>query len=250
MDGNNWSLKEAVREHWSRRAATFDQQHGHRIASVAELTAWVDMLHAALGPGPLDVLDLACGTGEVTRALRAAGYRVTGVDFAEPMVARARAKHGDAARFHLADVERTREPSNHFDAAVTRHLVWTLTDPDAAFAEWLRVLKPGGRLLVLDGNFARPGWRSRLVARLERWGVVPGRGDPSMRADHASILRQLPFASGLTRDELAGRLLAAGFASVEPVDHRAMLRAQRRAAPWYDALRLADADRFAVVATK
>ena len=36
---------------------------------------------------------------------------------------------------------------------VNRHLVWTLVDPKAAFAEWLRVLKPGGTLLIIDGDF-------------------------------------------------------------------------------------------------
>jgi ubiquinone/menaquinone biosynthesis C-methylase UbiE len=43
------------------------------------------------------------------------------------------------------------EPDNHYDVIVSRHLVRALVDPDAAFAAWLRVLPPGGTLLIADG---------------------------------------------------------------------------------------------------
>jgi SAM-dependent methyltransferase len=121
----NWSLKDEIRTYWSKRAATFDDSFGHRILPGPERDAWMAVLRRHLGPEPLHVLELASGTGEVTRVLRALGHRVTGLDFSEAMIARARAKHrGDGdARFVLADAENTMEPDGAYDAVVCRHLV-------------------------------------------------------------------------------------------------------------------------------
>lgn len=76
---------------------------------------------------------------------------MTGLDFCEPMLAKARAKHAGKPRLRFvhADAGRTMEPDARYDAVVCRHLVWTLTDPPAAFADWVRILRPGGRLLAL-----------------------------------------------------------------------------------------------------
>ncbi len=97
----------------------------------------------ALGARPLKVLELACGTGEVTNVLLSLGHEVTALDFSEAMLAVARRKHAgnDRVRFILADAERTMEPDETYDAVVCRHLVWTLTEPEQAFAEWFRLLK-------------------------------------------------------------------------------------------------------------
>ncbi|HWX46940.1 MAG TPA: methyltransferase domain-containing protein [Roseomonas sp.] len=73
------------------------------------------------------------------------------------MLLRACAKHAgikDLRRF-LGDAEDTREPGGHYDAVVSRHLVWTLVDPAAAFHDWFRVLRPGGRVVIADGDHVR-----------------------------------------------------------------------------------------------
>lgn len=255
---SNYALKEEIREYWSARAATFDDAFGHRMPPGPEREAWQRAIAGCLGTAPLDVLELACGTGEVTGALRRLGHRVTGLDFSEAMLDRARAKHaGDpGARFVLADAEYTREPPGRYDAVVCRHLVWTLTDPQAALAEWFRVLRPGGHLLVFDGDFAAPhGRRGRLAQRLlgllDRWqGAAAPPGHAPDLDRHVAILRRLPFADGLTAERLRPLLPAAGFTDPAFHPHAPIARAQRRGAGPRDRLRTLLYRRFVLHARK
>jgi SAM-dependent methyltransferase len=126
-----------------------------------------------------------------------------------------------------------REPDSHYDAVVCRHLVWTLTDPKAALGDWFRVLKPGGHLLVFDGDFSAPGGLSgrvakRLIAWLDRIGVAPPHNPLADR--HAAIMGELPFADGLTFAKLRPVAEAAGFATVVRHSHKASARGQRQGA--------------------
>jgi len=250
--GDNYSLKEEIRAYWSSRAASFDQQVGHAIKSDAELAAFQSLLRQSFGTEPLEVLDLACGTGEITRGLLSLRHKVTAIDFSEDMLARARAKHGDRARILPGDAEHLLDGDESYDALVTRHLVWTLTDPEAAFAEWFRVLRPGGRLLVIDGDWINRSWSQRLIERAatflrERSGVAAHATD---REAFDSITKRFFFRDGLSHERLGAMLRQAGFARIEPADYRQVVRAQQRGAALHDALRLVSATRFALVATK
>jgi len=160
----NYHLKESIRAYWSARAKTF----GHGIFSPEEFRAWQDPIRNTLGTSPLRVLELACGTGEITKLILDLGHQVTALDFSEEMLKVAKAKHaGDPrVRFILADAENTMEPDQAYDAIVCRHLVWTLTEPDATFREWMRLLRPGGKLVVYDGDWAKPSQTGRIAAFL------------------------------------------------------------------------------------
>lgn len=250
--GSNYSLKEEIRTYWSGRAASFDQQVGHAIKSDAELAAFQSLLREAFGEGPREVLDLACGTGEITRALLSLGHKVTAIDFSDEMLARARAKHGERARILAGDAERLLDDDASYDALVTRHLVWTLTDPEAAFAEWFRVLKPGGKLLVIDGDWINRSWLQTVLNRAATFlrecsGATAHATD---REAFDSITKRFFFRDGLSFERLAGMLRQAGFARTEPADYRQVVRAQQRHAALHDALRLASSTRFALLATK
>ncbi|WP_080518844.1 methyltransferase domain-containing protein [Rhodopseudomonas palustris] len=63
----------------------------------------------------------------------------------------------EAVKFHLGDAENPMMPDERFDAVVSRHLVWTLPDPEAALADWLRVLRPGGRVVLVDCDWVHRG---------------------------------------------------------------------------------------------
>ncbi len=148
-------VKARVAAHWDRRAAHFDADFGHSIATPAERAAW-DRILALVVPnrGPLDALDAGCGTGFLSLELAARGHRVTGVDFAPAMVAEARRKAAAEdlpVRFEEGDAEQLPFDAGSFDLVISRHVLWTLPHPERAIDEWIRVLRPGGRLAIIDG---------------------------------------------------------------------------------------------------
>jgi len=239
MVGANYTLRDEIREYWSERAATFDESPGHGIFSESERMAWHGLFARHLGPAEgRSALDLASGTGVVSHLLDELGFRVTGLDWSETMLERAKAKSAvrqSRIAFRLGDAERIMEEDSSFDVIVTRHLVWTLVDPAAAFAEWLRVLKPGGTLIVIDGDFVNQGRIERLIVRLESLLARRGRGGngPALSGDlaerHRSILARLPFREGARAEEVAAMVAQAGFRDVA-IDRRlgAIHRAQAR----------------------
>ena len=102
------------------------------------------------------VLDACCGTGDLAIALEKAGVGpVVGTDFAPQMLDVAREKDtGGRIRWEVADTTQLPFEDNRFDLATVSFGVRNLEDLDGGFRDLCRVLKPGGRLCVLE--FSRP----------------------------------------------------------------------------------------------
>jgi len=154
---NRDSVKAAVAAHWNRRAPTFDSDFGHSITTPDERAAWDRILNLVTGGrNGLDALDVGCGTGFLSFELAACGHRATGIDFAHSMLQEARRKateSGAPISFEQGDAENLPFGASSFDLVVSRHVLWTLPHPEAAVSEWVRVLRAGGRLVVLDSQF-------------------------------------------------------------------------------------------------
>lgn len=111
------------------------------------------ILSYANAKGKLDILDSGCGPGFFPIILSEEGHSVTGIDITENMIACAKENAEEAgadAEFLTMDCQALDFPDNSFDLVISRNITWTLDDPSKAYREWLRVLKPGGRLLVFD----------------------------------------------------------------------------------------------------
>jgi ubiquinone/menaquinone biosynthesis C-methylase UbiE len=156
--------------------------------------------------GPLDALDLGCGTGFLSLELAARGHRVTGVDFAPSMLERAKSKaaeRGVSVRFEQADAEQLPFAPAGFDLAISRHVLWTLPHPEAAIDEWIRVLRPGGRLVVVDGAVLDGSDR---VA-----GAQPGCQENARTSpEYAAVRDRLPFLGGRPGEQIEALLRAHG----------------------------------------
>ncbi|MGI2034519.1 methyltransferase domain-containing protein [Rhizobium panacihumi] len=260
--GKNYNLRDEIKAYWSARAEKFDLSPGHEIFSEEERQAWQALIGKHLGKGEgRPALDLASGTAVVSHLMDDAGFDVTGLDWSEAMLGLARAKAKQRGRdisFRLADAENTMEPDDAYDVIVTRHLVWTLVDPAAAFTEWMRVLKPGGKLLIVDGDFVNVGFAERLVKKLAVWlekiGAVkkaPSHAPAEMAGKHEEILSQVHFSGGARAGDVAALLQQAGFATVViDQDLKAIHRAQARHLGFFKATARGLQHRYAICATK
>lgn len=106
--------------------------------------------------GKLKILDAGTGPGFFATILSLAGHDVTGIDCSAGMIEEAKANaeaSGVCPKFEIMDNHSTSFADKSFDMIVSRNVTWTLYDPEKAFREWFRLLKPGGRLLYFDANW-------------------------------------------------------------------------------------------------
>lgn len=140
-------------------------------------------------------LDLCCGTGDVAFALRSAGASVTGCDFSLPMLTVARSRRdqrGEVLNFIQSDALQLPLGDAEFDVVTIAYGLRNLADFRRGLEEMLRVLKPGGRLLILE--FGKPDfapWRAAYFAYLKFFVPLFGKIFCGNSATHAYILESL-----------------------------------------------------------
>jgi SAM-dependent methyltransferase len=125
---------------------------------------------AGLAPG-MTVLDAGCGAGAATIPAAAAvspGGHVTGIDLAEPMLARAARHATDAGLAHVdfqhADAADPPFAAGSFDAVLASMVMYLLPDPAAALCRWRELLRPGGILAFSWVTTEDPGWEPAYAA--------------------------------------------------------------------------------------
>lgn len=173
--GDAVAAEEITTEDGYRAWAPFYDEPGNQLIDL-EQPIVRDILDG-LTPGL--TLDAACGTGRHTQYLASLGHSVIGVDSSPDMLAKARAKVPEG-EFHCADLHLLPVPDDHVDVVVCALALMHVPDLAAAFAEFVRVLKPGGHLMVSD-------WRG-LMGTIALPVVRPGPdGRPGYIASRARL---------------------------------------------------------------
>jgi len=159
---------DAVRTMFDRIAPVYDALNHGMTAGLDR--RWRNETARAVVSSGDRVLDACCGTGDLALADLKAGGRVTGLDFSERMLERARAKssqiewvQGDALALPFAD--------GSFDGATVGFGARNLDDLEAGLRELRRVLRPGGRLGILE--ITRPRGLLRPFYKLWFDGLIP-----------------------------------------------------------------------------
>ena len=170
---------------------------------------------AQVAPGD-SALDVCCGTGDLTLELAkrvAPGGNVVGCDFSEPMLDLARDKassrSADGVRFEWADALNLPYDAGRFDAVTVGFGVRNFADRDRGLQEMARVLRPGGRLVVLEFTRPqRPPFSTFYSLWFDRIAPILGRisDDPEAYAYLAESVRSFPAPRGLAErmDRAAG----------------------------------------------
>jgi 2-polyprenyl-3-methyl-5-hydroxy-6-metoxy-1,4-benzoquinol methylase len=159
MTMDNQRLGE-TRQYWDKEAATFDNEPDHGLGDHVVLSAWRELLEISLPSAPSSILDMGCGTGSLSVVMAALGHEVTGLDLSPAMIARAEAKAetvGCSITFKIMDASDPQISQQRFDALVCRHLLWALPDRILALQRWSSLLSPGGRLVLIEGNWQSGG---------------------------------------------------------------------------------------------
>lgn len=193
----------------------------NRIHSLWRDQAWRRYAVRAAGVGPTDVVvDVACGTGDLTEAFaRAGAAKVTGVDFTPEMLRiaemkRRRFPEGDRVTYVEGDAQDLVFPDASADVVSIAFGIRNVASPDRAIAEFSRILKPGGRLVILEFDrptFAPARWLNDLYC-----GWVMPRTATLISGDRSGAYKYLPKSVGtfMSREAMCRLLSQRGFVDV------------------------------------
>ncbi len=214
---------ERVRRMFAAIAKSYDLNN--RVHSLWQDQMWRRFAVRQAQVKPTDIaLDVACGTGDLSQALAKAGAaQVVGLDFTFEMLEIARHKAGglpvrsnpDRITYIQGDAQKLPLSDRSMDVVTIAFGIRNVLDPVGAIREFRRVLRPGGRLVVLE--FAEPRFRpvrwfnsvycQRIMPRTATW----------ISGDKSGAYKYLPksVATFVTPDQMCAMIRDARFASVE-----------------------------------
>jgi len=237
MSSSEIQIKEMVAHKWDLASETFDTHAGHGIQSQREKDAWKRAFQEVFPKKGLKILDVGCGTGELSLLFAEMGHKVTGIDISRQMLKTAKTKaesRGADITFEEGDAENPPFDTSSFDIVFSRHLLWTLPNPKKAIENWKRVLRKNGKVVIIDGV-----WDSgTLESRVRRSAgalltLLLERKDP--RKGHAGysdeLKARLPHAGGAPLEKVKEYLSNTGFEKIQVFDLKEVREAQKENMP-------------------
>ncbi|KAA0214685.1 MAG: bifunctional demethylmenaquinone methyltransferase/2-methoxy-6-polyprenyl-1,4-benzoquinol methylase UbiE [Leptolyngbya sp. PLA3] len=213
---------ERVRAMFSAIARTYDLNN--RLHSLWQDQRWRRVAVRTAGVNPGDVVaDIACGTGDLTEAFaRTPAGKVMGLDFTRAMLDLAehklqtrRVPGRERVSYHEADAQALPLDDQSVDVVSIAFGIRNVMDPGRALREFARVLRPGGRVVVLEFDqppLAPVRWFNNFYS-----GWVMPRTATLISRDRSGAYRYLPRSVGtfMSRDDFCGLLRQCGFAQVQ-----------------------------------
>jgi demethylmenaquinone methyltransferase/2-methoxy-6-polyprenyl-1,4-benzoquinol methylase len=195
----------------------------NRLHSLGRDQAWRRHAVRAAGVKPGDtVLDIACGTGDLTELFaRSPAAGVTGVDFTPQMLEIARQKlvrrpvdQRSKVTYEEGDAQALRFADDSADVISIAFGIRNVADPAKAVREFARILRPGGRLVILEFDtprFSPARWLNNLYC-----GLVMPRTATLISRDRTGAYRYLPKSVGkfMPREAMCDLLARSGFRDV------------------------------------
>jgi ubiquinone/menaquinone biosynthesis C-methylase UbiE len=168
----------------------------------AEYSAWIRAIKQLLPSQPSDLLDVGTGTGFVALIASQLGHRATGLDLSAAMLREARLhaeECGASVVFKTGDAVAPPFDEESLDVIICRHLLWTLREPLVALTNWRRLLRPNGRVVVIDGFWSAQAKPDEGGNFFEQYYTAKTRDAlPAMHWDHVEPVADLLAAAGFS----------------------------------------------------
>lgn len=156
------TLQNEINCYWSNRAESYSEVNQSELQGRQHL-AWQKLISqtiekylASKSVNEISVLDMGTGPGFFAIVLAELGYKVTAYDANHEMLEQAKLNAKALAqqiKFDQGDAQEVTYADNSFDVVISRNLTWILPQPEIAYKEWCRVLKPHGLLINFDANW-------------------------------------------------------------------------------------------------
>ncbi len=215
----NADKPQKVRDMFAAIAGSYDLNN--RVHSLWRDQAWrrEAVRTSDVQPGDV-VLDCACGTGDLTQAFaKTEASRVVGLDFTPEMLEVARRKkthapHGEKIEYVEGDAQDLPFDNGSFDVVSIAFGIRNVQDPGRALAEFARVLRSGGRLVVLE--FGTPTFAPLRAINDLYCGRIMPRTATWISRDRSGAYRYLPksVSTFLSRAQMQRAMVYAGFSDV------------------------------------
>jgi len=242
IEGQN-KIKDEISKRWDNSSAKYDSHHGHGVQSREEAEAWRDLFARLIPDKGLKILDVGCGTGEMSFILAEMGHEVYGLDISQKMLAKAEEKAKKKAesngglrlKFQWGDAEKPPFADDFFDVVVCRHVLWTLPSPQTAIDSWRRIIKENGKVIVIDALWDDGSLGTRLRRKVAAWQRFISEGKDSSKSHYSPALQaSLPHAKGVPLEKARAYMARAGLQDIQNVKLDRLNDIQRKYMPFWN----------------